>query len=212
VRPRTAGTVDLHRTLPGVRGTSPERVWSELWPRTTEVELPASRRQARVLDEPALALLVALHAAHHLIHGDSATKWLEDLQRATARSSPETWRQAAAMAQGLRAAPQMSRGLHAVAGGDGLAASLGLPDPAGGREDTSGFERFAAASSASERLGLLSNALFPPPDYLRWSSSLARRGSLGLALAYVLHPFLAAARASRGFVMWRRERLERSGP
>lgn len=212
VRPSTAGTVDLHRTLPGARGTSPERVWTELWPRTIEVELPASRRQARILDEPALALLAALHAAHHLIHGDRATKWLADLERATARSSPETWRQAAAMARGFRAAPQMSRGLHAVPGGDGLAVSLGLPDPAGAREETSGFERLAAAGSARERLGLLGHALFPPADYLRWSSSLARRGSVGLVLAYMLHPFLAAARASRGFVMWRRERLEPPEP
>ncbi len=208
-RPTTTATLDLHRTLPGVRGTSPERVWRELWPRTAEMQLPPPGRSVRVLNEPALALLVALHAAHHLGEGEIAAKPLLDLERARARASREVWGQSAELARKLRAGPQMARGLHAVSGGPELASSLGLPAPASGREEASGFERFAAADSTGERLGLMLHALIPPPDYLRFSSSLARRGWLGLGLSYLCHPFVAAARGSRGFLIWRQDQRRR---
>jgi hypothetical protein len=208
IQPDTAGIVDLHRTLPGVRGTSPERVWRALWPRTAEMQLPPPGRSVRVLNEPALALLVALHAAHHLTEAEMSVKPVADLERARARASREVWVQSTELARQLRAGPQMARGLHAVPGGSELASSLGLPAPAGGREEASGFERFAAAESIGERLGLILHALIPPPDYLRWSSSLARRGPVGLAAAYVVHPFLSAVRARRGYLIWRRHRSD----
>jgi hypothetical protein len=209
IQPGTAGIVDLHRTLPGVRGTSPERVWRELWPRTAEMQLPPPGGSVRVLNKPALALLVALHAAHHLGEDEMVVKPLADLERASARASREVWVQSAELALQLRAGPQMARGLHAVPGGSGLASSLGLPAPAGGREEASGIERFAAAESTGERLGLILHALIPPADYLRFSSSLARRGRLGLGLSYLCHPFLAAARGSRGFLIWRQDQRRR---
>jgi hypothetical protein len=206
IQRNTAGIVDLHRTLPSVRGTSPERVWRELWSRTAEMQLPPPGRSVRVLNNPALALLVALHAAHHLGEDETSVKPLADLQRARARASREVWVQSAELARQLRAGPQLARGLHAVPGGPELASSLGLPAPAGGREEASGVERFAAAESTGERLGLILHALIPPPDYLRFSSSLARRGQLGLGLSYLCHPFVAAARGSRGFLIWRQDR------
>lgn len=207
-RRATVATVDLHRTLPGARGTSPERVWEELWPRTVEMELPPPVRRARVLGEPALALLVALHAAHHLGEGRISVQPLADLERASVRAAPEVWTQAAELAYTLRAGTQMSRGLHAVEGGDALASRVGLPPPAGGHEEASGFERLAALEGAGPRFRLALRALVPPPDYLRWSSSLARRGPVGLAAAYLLHPFLSAARARRGYLIWRRQRSD----
>jgi hypothetical protein len=205
------GTIDLHRTLPGVRGVSPETLWSHVWPHTVDWEMPSPGGMVRVLDEPARALLVALHLAHHLADGGISARPLADLERALARTSQHTWEGAVVLAGRLRAQAQLARGLHAVSGGDLLAEHLGLPAPSIGYEVAEGIERLAATRGIRARLRLLVGTLFPSPSYLRWSSPLARRGRLGLVLAYLLRPFVVLLNAWRGYRTWRRERRSRGG-
>jgi hypothetical protein len=199
-------SVDLHLTLPRVRGVSPEAVWRALWPHTVERDLPAGGQRVRVLDEPAAALLVGLHAAHHSGYDELELKPLEDLRRAVDRVPVSVWREAATLARTLRAEPQLSRGLHTVASGAELARTLGLADPSSERNQAAGFERLAATRDRRERARMLARALVPSPSYLRWSSRLARRGRRGLVAAYVLRPFVLAAHAPWGYVVWRRAR------
>jgi hypothetical protein len=210
-RPGDAGVVDLHRSLPGVRGVSPETLWRHIWPGTIDWRMPAPGGTVRVLDEPARALLVALHAAHHLAEGRVPVRPLADLERALARTPLATWEAAAVLARRLRAGPHFARGLHAVSGGDVLAARLGLPAPSSGYEVAEGIERLAAARGIRPRLRLLIGALWPSPSYLRWSSSLARRGPVGLGVAYLIRPAIVLVNAWRGYRTWRRQRRVRPG-
>lgn len=206
VREGTGVTIDLHRTLPRVRGMSPEWVWRHLWPRTHEISLPAPGGTVRVLDEPALALLVALHAAHHVGHSDLEIQPIADLRRALAKLDLQVWREAFRLAEALRAGPQMSRGLHATAEGSELAAALGLPAPSSEENEAAGFERLAASRTAWGRARLLVRVLIPSPSYLRWSSRLARSGRVGFLLAYLTHPFVTLFHAPRGYRVWRQSR------
>jgi hypothetical protein len=200
------GAVDLHRTLPGVRGVSPETLWSHIWPRTVDWKMPAPGGIVRVLDEPGRALLVALHVAHHLTDGGESARPLADLERVLARTPLPTWEAAAQLARRLRAEQQLARGLHAVSGGDVLAESLRLPAPSSGREAVEGIERLAATTGIRPRLHLLVRAVLPSPSYLRWSSSLARRGPVGLAAAYLVRPLWVLFHAFTGYFTWRRHR------
>jgi hypothetical protein len=170
------------------------------------MDLPAPGTSAWVLDEPARALLVALHVAHHLGDEEPSIKALADLRRAVAKAPREAWNDAASLARTLRADPQMSRGLHALPEGSVLASRLGLPEPSSQRNEAAGFERFAASTSLVGRARLLSRVLLPSPSYLRWTSKLARRGRLGFALAYLLHPLDVVFHAPRGYFVWRRAR------
>ena len=207
IRPGTAAHVDLHRTLPRARGVSPQWVWRQLWPRTYEMQLPAPGTSVRVLDEPARALLVALHVAHHVGYGEIAVKPLADLQRAVAKLPLAVWRDAAALARNLRAEPQMSRGLHAIP--DGARARLSARAARAEQRAQRGRRLRAArrlAHAAATGRGCWRRVLLPSPAYLRWSSKLARRGRLGFAVAYLTHPIVVALHAPRGYLIWRRYR------
>lgn len=211
--------VDLHRTLPGVVGVSPQRTWRVLAPHRRRWTLPGSEVEVDVLDGAAFALLCGLHAAHHLGDEAAAHKPLADLARAVAGIDLSTWREAAALSRRLRAAEQLARGLHAAGTGRmphrdaagatharpaaastpgvALARALRLPAPAGEADVVSPRERLAAAHTAGERARLLARALAPSPAYLRWRSPLARRGLGGLLLAYLLRPLVLLRSAAR---------------
>jgi hypothetical protein len=201
-----ADVIDLHITLPRLRGVSPEVAWRHLGPLTVEDDLPAPGARVRVLAEVPRALLVALHAAHHLGYGEVAVQPLEDLRRALARLPAPLWIEVAELAATLRARPQLARGLHALPDGAALAARLGLPAPSSERAEAAGFERLQAAGGPAARARLIARALVPTPSYLRWSSPLARRGRVGLALAYLGRPLVMAARAPRAYLVFRRVR------
>jgi hypothetical protein len=200
------GIVDLHRTLPGVRGVSPEQMWRRMRSHTVAWEMPAPGGIVRVLDEAGCALLVGLHAAHHLGDAETWSQPVVDLEHAVARVPVATWVAAAALAFELRAAAHLARGLHMVAGGDVLAAQVGLPRPGSGEDTSAGLERMADAQGTRERLGVLAHAVAPSPDYMRWWSSVARRGRGWLVIAYLLRPFQLLGGAPRGILTWRRAR------
>ena len=202
VRDSDGGIIDLHRTLPGVRHVSPERAWACLAPHTIEWEMPSPGGTVRVLDESARALLVALHAGHHLSGEEAWAPPLGDLERAVERLPDDIWAQAADLAAELRAAGQMSRALHAAEGGAVIAARLELPPPSSGVDEIVGFERMAYARGARARIRVIAHAIAPAPDYMRWTSALARRGTLGLIVAYLVRPLQFLGRAPRALRVW----------
>jgi hypothetical protein len=180
-RPRHAHTwerarimVDLHRTLIGI-AASPEQVWTELGSRTADMTVGGT--EIKVLRRPALAVILALHAAHQ---GAEFDRPLQDLERALERASTDVWEEATALARALEAIPAFATGLGlssdqwtrgAVEGGKTwhLARTLGW---------------LVETPGLAAKLRFLVGRLFPAPAVMRSRVPLARRGRLGLLLAY----------------------------
>ena len=172
--------VDLHRRLWGVE-ISAELAWHILWARRQKVELGASSVQA--LSASGIALLVALHAAHH---GPDVARPLVDLNRALQRLNTTTWEQALTLAEELQAAPGLAAGLGLVDAGERLRDRLGLA-PADrdvvvrvaamwtAPPTAAGFLRLFDAESPRETMVLLLRELFPSREFLRHANSPARR-------------------------------------
>ena len=191
IRRRDGATVDLHRSLPGLEA-GPELVWDELSRRTRPVQLAGQEVQA--LDDEALALLVALHAAHH---GPAGGKALEDLQRGLDHLDLPAWQAAAGMAERLEGTPAFAAGLRLLPDGGALAERLGLsgtltpgvallsssPPPV-----APGLLRFSETEGLKAKSALLGRELVPTAAFMRATSRLARRGRPGLAASYALRP------------------------
>jgi Uncharacterised nucleotidyltransferase len=170
VRQTDGAIVDLHVRLWWGPQRPPERVFSELqgW---LEVE-QFGGVSVNVLNLPARALAVALHAAHD----PEAWKPREDLRRALALTPLEVWRDAEGLADRLRALSAMAEGLRLEAEGRGLVERLPLVravmlgDTAGARLAV-GFVRFSLASGARAKLAVLLAALARPDTSLedRWA-------------------------------------------
>lgn len=196
-RPRHAHTwtappgvyVDLHRTLIGV-GASPADVWRVLAARTRRITVGG-----RSLETPCvagLALIVALHAAHHA--GESA-RAVEDLERSLDRLPPAVWAEAAGLARELEALAAFAAGLHVTAAGAEQIRRLGVDAPPWAGDDERGDRLFHVAQTivwlgnapgAAAKATLLRRRLFPSAETMRHRSSLARHGRSGLLLAYAL--------------------------
>jgi hypothetical protein len=193
----TAGAknVDLHWRIPGI-GAPAERAWRVLIARTQSIKIGGGPGER--LDQPATALLVALHAAHH---GGTLEKPRTDLELAVDRLSGDTWGEAALLAGELDAIEAFVTGLRLVPAGVALADRLDLPTAASAlrRLMASGAPpgsltalRVIETRGVRGRARAIRGALFPGADFMRASSPLARRGRRGLALAYLVR---AAARA-----------------
>jgi hypothetical protein len=196
--------IDLHRTLIGVG--RPERLFATLAEGAQPFEVGGG-----VIDEPpaaARALVLALHAAKEAARSE---KVVVDLERALEIVSHEVWAEAAQLARDVEASEAFAAGLRRHPGGREIAGRLDLPD-----ELTSavslrttkppplaiGLDYVLDAPAVG---GLLFGIrkTFPPPSFMRAWRPVARRGPLGLALAYVYRPFwlivktIPAARAVR---------------
>jgi hypothetical protein len=209
VRRSDKAVIDLHRTLPGVL-VAPEELWDALSPRFERLTIMGV--EARVPDAPTRALLVALHLAHHLDHSDAAAaKPRADLKAALERLDESTWHAATALATTLHCRERLARGLVAEPPGEDLARRLGLPagewlhigNPG---SKAASIERVAATHGLRAKLRILVRGLFPRPAFLRWHSRLARRGPVGLVVAYVLRPFILLTTGIPGLVRWWRLR------
>jgi hypothetical protein len=174
--------------------------------------LKVGRAVIDVPGPPGRALVVALHAAHH---GDEQLRPLEDLRRAVERVPLSTWEEARALAERLHAVPRLAIGLRLVPEGAELAERLGLPsaklvsaalEEGAGAEVALGFERLARSHGLRAKAGLLLSELFPSPRFMRWWSPLARRGPLGLALAYPWRIVYLLRQAGPGIRTWRKAR------
>ena len=199
--------VDLHRGLEGV-GADPRELWSALV--TGCRQLDVAGVPVAVPGEPALALIVTLHAAHHGLEG---TKQLAELRRATERAGFETWEEAARLAARLQAVQGFGAGLRLVPEGAAMAERLRLPR--GGDVETRlraasahstaiGFARLVAARGIRGKCALVARKFVPTPAFMRYWSPLARKGAVGMALAYLWRPVWLLLRLPPAAIAWLR--------
>ncbi len=208
-RASDAAEVDLHRTVVGFEAPASE-AWAVL--RGGAQALRLGSFEATVLDEPARALVVALHAAQH---GPRRERPLEDLDRALERIDARTWAAADGLAERLEARPALAAGLRRRPRGARVADELGLPSEfpvdvalraGAARYMSFGFERIAAARGPVAKLQTACSALVPAPAYMRTHSRLANRGAAGLAAAYIARAARIPVVAVPAFSAWRRAR------
>ncbi|MDQ3569698.1 MAG: nucleotidyltransferase family protein [Actinomycetota bacterium] len=200
--------IDLHHALIGVE-RNPGESWNVLWRRTVPLRLPGGA-EVQVLDVPARALHLALHAAQN---GPSDVKAVADLGRGLQRVPGPDWEAAAALAAELDATEAFAAGLRVLPEGAELAESFRLPTTlsveltlrtTSAPQDSLFFERLRAASGIRERAVLLTRKLLPTAAYLRANSEVARHGPVGLLAArvwrivMVLRRFPPALRAWQG--------------
>jgi hypothetical protein len=203
-----ADKVDLHWRVPGVEAPAAD-AWALLEARA--VPFPIGGASARGLDRPGIALLVALHAAHH---GRTIGKPLDDLARALDRFDVEVWRDAALLARRLAATEAFVAGLGLSTAGAALARELRLPPEISARRalmasdpppGSLGLLRMVDARGGRVRMARAT--LLPGAEFMRVNYPLARRGRGGLVLAHcsrllararALPAALRAVRASRG--------------
>jgi hypothetical protein len=194
---RRGGTerIELHWRLAGI-GADPLHVWSALSAGTEPIEVGGVTGES--LDQPRIALVVALHAAQH---GRTRGTPLADLERALDRFPEKAWSESLSLALELQALEAFTAGLRLAERGRELAVAMGVPEsssawqrlvsarhPAG---STRLLEILDATVTPRDRLRMLLESAFQKPERLRGKSALARRGSLGLVLAYPEHWLIA---------------------
>jgi hypothetical protein len=203
--------VDLHRCLVGVAG-EPAHIWDLLAKHTERIEVGG--REVEVLDGPGQALELALHAAQHGVRVD---KPLRDLTRALAQLPPDVWEAAAALAESLAATPAFSTGLRLLPAGRVIAARLGLPEATTAEialrartpvPMSRGFARLARTPGLRAKVALVARELVPEAEFMRIQSPLARRGRLGLLVAYLWRPLWLARHAIPALRAWRSAKRE----
>jgi hypothetical protein len=201
--------VDLHFTIPGA-GVDPASSWSVLVEHREEMSLAGGT--VPVLNEPARAMHVALHAFQH-------PQGLEhvaiDLDLAIARLSDAVWWEALTLARRLDAEAAFAGGLRTTAEGIALADRLkarseqsvaeALRD-SGAPHEALYVDHVAKVPGVRGKVGLVARKFFPPPDYLRSVDPRARGGTSGLALAYLMRVVRLSVSGARGVIAWRRVR------
>jgi Uncharacterised nucleotidyltransferase len=206
---RPSVVVDLHRGIEGARA-DPAELWAALITGSHRIDVGGVPADAP--GEPALALIVALHAAHHGFRG---SKHVEELRRALERAKFETWEEALRLAVRLEAVPSLAAGLSLLPEGAAVAERLRLsPDSdrvtalraASAHSTAIGFAHLAATPGARAKLAFAARKLVPTPAFMRHWSRLARRGRPGLALAYLWRPFWLLLHLLPAGVAWLRAR------
>jgi hypothetical protein len=204
VRRSDAVTIDLHRTLPGVR-VEHERAWLLLAANRGTVKI--LEREVPALNLPGRALHVALHAAQH---GEGWSKPLHDLTRAIEQADAAIWRRAAELAAGLDATEAFAAGLRLIPAGAELADRLGLSKTnsvdtrlkaASAPPEALTLERLARAGPAA-KAAITWRKLFPPPEYVRKWEPRGTDTRRGLARAYLRRPVWVLQRLPDAFRAW----------
>lgn len=202
--------IDLHAGLIGV-AADPQRSWDLLLRRTVAFRLRGGM-DVQVLDVPARAMHLALHAAQN---GPVDEKAVSDLLRGLKRLERVVWVEAAKLAVQLEALEAFSAGLRIVPEGTNLAAELSLPTgmtvelflrTQSARPDAIFFERFGEARGALGKAALVARKVFPTTVLLHANSAVARRGALGLVCARLYRPVSLAMRLGPAFRAWNRAR------
>jgi hypothetical protein len=204
-------TVDLHSTIVGI-GAPAAAVWDELTAGSSRLSLGA--QEVEIPGEPALAFIIALHAAQH---GSSAGKAISDLERGLSRFSRETWVSAAALAERLQAVPAFAAGLGLVDAGADVARELQLPTvrteevalrAASAPPIAIGLQRLAATPGLANKARMLRREVAPTAVFMRAKYPLARRGSVGLAASYVWRPLWLLGHLGPAIIARRRARRQ----
>jgi hypothetical protein len=186
---RGGDAVDLHWRVPGI-GAAGAEAWQVLIRHTESMTIGGE--PARTLNAEGIALVLALHAAHH---GSLEPKPLEDLRRGLDRIGFPAWVDASRLAVELLAVDAFSAGLRMTPAGAALATELALPRPGtwtarvkAGEQPPTALAVLTVLETPWRRgkLAAVLDALIPSPDFMRAYFPLARRGRTGLALAYVL--------------------------
>lgn len=207
--------IDLHAGLLGVTA-DPQRSWDLLVGRTMAFRLRGGM-DVQVLDVPARAMHLALHAAQN---GPVDEKAVSDLRRGLKRIERVDWVEAAKLAVHLNALEALSAGLRIVPEGANLVAELSLPtrmtvelllrtQSAG--PDAIFFARFGEAPGVLGKAALVARKVFPTTVLLRANSAVARRGVLGLVCARLYRPLSLAIRFGPAFRAWNRARRTVAG-
>ena len=209
-RTPSGATVDLHQTLIGI-GAPPATAWRLLSRQSETITL-----QGVVIEIPSVAtraVIVALHAAHHV---DVSGQALDDLERALARLAPAVWFEAARLARELDAVDAFVAGLDLSARGRAELLRLGLDSTATDvRSKATGERSFHVAQAIAwlestpgtrAKARFLRRRLLPSPRTMRQRSRLARHGPAGLALAYLARWLDAARHLPTAFGALRRMR------
>jgi len=205
--PETTIVLELHESLTGI-GVSDEQAWDVLSQRTEEFTLAGTR--VAMLDAPARTLHLALHAAQH---GRESERTLEDLRRGLERLPEGTWSEAATLAVRLQALPAFVSGLTLAPGGTDLVRRLALettePVDVALRAATAppgsqGLAWLMALPGATAKARFLVRALVPSRVFMRAWDPLARRGTPGLALAYLRRPVWLLRHLPAAVQAWRR--------
>lgn len=201
--------IDLHDSLPQI-GVPANLAWRRI---TQHLDLlTVAGVPAEILDRPASALLVALHAAHHGPNSDGASS---DLERAVEVFDLGCWQAARDLAVALRADSPMGVGLGLTDAGRAIAGQLSLstePSPAsrllwaGAPWSASVVDSLIRQRDPRAAAALAARILWPTPVALRRGSALARRGCRGLMMAYVLRSFQLALKLPAAFRTRRRAR------
>jgi hypothetical protein len=201
---RGSATLDLHATLYGI-GAPPREAWRVLG--ATAVPLRVGREELVALGPAARVLHIALHVAQH-----QAGKPIIDLERAVARLDEAVWQEAKDIAAQLDALPAFNNGLSRIPAGAALATRLGVAGEHSVEIDlrasqvplAEGLYTLVRATGWRARLRAVVAELAPTAEFMRWWSPLARRGRVGLTLAYAWRPvylLLKAPAAAR--TVWR---------
>lgn len=214
VRSRDDMCVDLHVTLGGADRADVDP-WAVLSADTDRILVGDT--EVDILSEPARALHIALHAA---VSEAAAEKPLIDLSRAIARLPPETWTRAAGLAKQLGAEAAFAAGLRRLPDGEELACRLGLAGA--GSVDAAllaesapysawTIDRLAKTRGLRAKLDILLPRLFPKPEFMRVWYPVARRGPVGLALAYLRRVAWLVASTPGALRAWVRARRRARG-
>lgn len=205
---RGADNVDLHATLEGVQAP-PEEVWRAFWEGAERRRIGG--REVSVPGRATMLMHLALHAGRH----PGQTKPAEDLRRGVRRAGVGEWHAAAAVAARLGALAMFAEGLRRVPEGETLARSLHVDEVRSvqTRLRTSrvpiaeGLQELLAGDlTPAQRVRRVRSELLPSPRFMRWHSALARRGALGLALAYPARWWFLARRLPAAVAEVRRAR------
>ncbi len=197
--------VELHRTLWGIE-VSPTDAWRQLAGRTESMALANGTIQ--VLDVPARAMHVALHAAQHGMN----PKPLEDLRRAVIKLPMAVWREAYETAQALEASKAFAAGLELVADGEPISTSLGLvaertvelhmrAEGASRHSLTLGW--IMSQRSWQARSRAIAHKVFPPREFVREKHAEGRDGPRALAMGYIRRVIWLGKRTPSAFRTWR---------
>jgi hypothetical protein len=192
---REGEDIDLHSTLYGI-GLHPDRVWDVMSGETARMMIAGA--ELPVLNEPARAMHVALHAAQH-----QDGKAILDLTKALDQLSEETWRQASNVAAQLDALPAFVAGLRVDPRGLEIAKRMGLAQIRSTHTDlragqvplAESLNELLETPGAAAKLRIARAELLPNLRFMRWWSPLARRGPVGIAAAYVWRPVYIVLRA-----------------
>jgi Uncharacterised nucleotidyltransferase len=204
----SATNIDLHWSVVGA--TAPTRViWDALRPWSDPDRTHGSLLLPR---PPVRAALTVLHAAQH---GAANGRTLRDLECALARASAEDWAGAWRIVQTIGAQEMFGCGLRLSTEGARIATRLRVSRSMSartalrisGRATTPtavGFALLTETSGIAARIRLLRYKVVPPVAFMRDWRPLARRGRVGLALAYLYRPLWLICWAPLGYIAWRR--------